>query len=126
MQEFWKALPEKCIHIASDGSHHPDTYYGAGVAVMVNEQTVDDDNNIILAGAKLISALLILHIMFLRYGTPPILSTVKVWIDNAEVLSRIKTTESDDICLKSYSVRYFSDMKLLRNLHSILSHTIQV
>ena len=40
-----------CIHIASDGSHHPDTYYGAGVAVMVNEQTVDDDNNFILAGA---------------------------------------------------------------------------
>ena len=49
-----------------------------------------------------------------------------MWIDNAEVLSRITTNEADNIRLKSFGVRDFADMKILQNLHLILPHEIRV
>ena len=48
MFDFWIDLPNSSIHIASDGSYQPDTFYGAGVAVMANEKSADGENNLIL------------------------------------------------------------------------------
>ena len=50
MDIFGTALTRNTIHIASDRSHLPDTGYGAGASVMMNE--AGDDDIIIMIGAK--------------------------------------------------------------------------
>ena len=119
LYKYWNALTNNTIHIATDGSHVSETTLGAGAAVMTNMTDTEDMN--ISVGAKccaidgmtsltakqtgLISALLLLHMMCLRYGTPTRKCLIHVWIDNEEALRRITTTKEDDIRLKAYGVR---------------------
>ena len=142
MYTLWEALHDNSIHVASDGSHKPDTYFGAGAAVMTCDQTDNNKFTSIAAGSKccavesmtsltpeqsgLISALLILHIISLRSGSPFVPSIVHIWIDSAELLARVKTTENDDIRLESYGVQDYGDMQLLRNLQLILPHHLKI
>ena len=140
MYEYWKQLSTNTIHIATDGSHQPQSSQGSGSVVITS---FDEENDqCISAGAKcnaiegmssltteqvgIISALLVLHIMFLRFGIPTQKCQLHVWIDNEEALKRISTTEHDDLRLKSYGVSDYADMKLMRELHAILPSTVKL
>ena len=50
----------------------------------------------------IISALLLIHIICLRFGVPTRKNKINVWVDNEEALRKIATTNSDDIRLKAY------------------------
>ena len=118
------------IQIATDGSYQPNTMLGAGAAVM--SQELDPEDTYICVGTKcsavegmtsltaeqtgIISALLLMHIMCLRYGVPTVQCNITIWIDNEEALRRITTTSADDIRLKAYGVRDYGDLVLMRNL----------
>ena len=113
---------------------------GAGAAVMSQES--DPDNTYICVGAKcsavegmtsltakqtgIISALLLLHIMCLRYGTPTEKCKITIWIDNEEALRRITTIPADDIRLKAYGVRDYGDLVVMRNLLHLLPTQITI
>ena len=124
MGELWNSLPNNTIHIATDGSHKVDTIYGAREAVMTREEVSED--KLVIAGSKcaasqsitslmaeqlgLTSGLLLLHIICLRYDIPTTECMIHIWIDNAEVLRQITKRATDDIHLKAYGVRAYSDM----------------
>ena len=140
MYSCWKALPNNTVHMASDGSHIPETDYGAGAAVMKNENCTEEA--VIRVGGKcsatlgmpsltseqvgIISALLLLHIICLKYGSPSKPSVVHLWIDNAEALRRVTTRATDDLRLKSYGARDHGDMQLMRHLHDVLPSNMHV
>ena len=150
LETYWQSLSLNKTHIATDGSHIPETSLGAGAAVMAIEE--DGEPKYIWVGSKcsdvegmssltaeqygIISALLLLHIICLRFG-PPASCVIQVWIDNEEALRRITTGEEDDIRLKAYGAREYSDMVIMRmllnclptnmklNFHKIKSHQDQ-
>ena len=76
--------------------------------------------------AGIISALLLLHIMLLKYGTPECRCTINVWIDNEEAPRRITTSPADDIRLKAYGVRDYGDMVTMRQLLASIPSNIKL
>ena len=132
--DYWYQMTKNNIQIATDGSYQPDTMLGAGAAVM--SQELDPDDTYICVGTKcsavegmtsltaeqtgIICALLLMHIMCLRYGVPTVQCNITIWIDNEEALRRITTTPADDIRLKAYGVRDYGDLVLMSNLLYLL------
>ena len=100
------------------------------------------DNPLVITGAKctiiegmtslhteqwgIISALLTIHILCMKFGMPTKRVQITHWIDNEEALRRITTTATDDLRLKSYGVRDYSDMTIMRELNEKLPKTIQI
>ena len=64
--------------------------------------------------------------MCIKFGKPVKKCTIHIWLDNAEVLTRITTKASDDVRLKSYGVRDYGDMVVMRNLNAMLPSMINM
>ena len=134
-----QALTDGELHIGTDGTHTPDTMEGAGAAIATK---YDNCDNTIQIGAQcasehgmtsltaeqygLISGFLIIHLMILKYGRQLCSGKVYFWVDNAEVLRRIQSSPCDDIRLKSYYVRDYSYMTLMRDLRDAIPSSIKV
>ena len=139
IKKIWDQLYRNTIQIATDGSHIPETEQGAGSAVF---SILNMDNPLVITGAKctiiegmtslhteqwgIISALLTIHILCMKFGMPTKRVQITHWIDNEEALRRITTTATDDLRLKSYGVRDYSDMTIMRELNEKLPKTIQI
>lgn len=136
---IWKELETQNITIASDGSHIPGTMRGAGAAVMTVQ---DDETKRLVVGSKatyvegmtslhteqigIIAALLMLHVLSMKYGPPQQVKSITHWIDNEEALRRITSKATDDVRLSSYGVRDYADMALMRELVDTLPQPIKI
>ena len=134
------ALENNTLHIASDGSHMPGTTDGAGAAIAMDEE---NDTHAMWAGCKCeiedkmtsqtaehygaISGLLLILILITgekkKYKEKP---TVQFWIDNAEVLIRLKRAKEPKITLKQYSIQDYTHSEMMTKLASLLQQCITI
>ena len=116
-EELWQAMVNGKLHIGIDGSHTPGTTNGAGAGILAAYQ---DEDNIIKVGCKceveqgmtsltaeqcgLMSGLAAIRVLLLQYGMPKTSVSIKVWIDNAEVLKRENERHHHKLRLNEYAV----------------------
>ena len=135
---MYKAYLNNKLHLATDGSHLPETTRGTGAAIMAR----DGDTTILIMGGcqcqaenemtsmttehyGTICGLLLIHILLSSYDSPPI-RKITLWIDNEEVHTRAKNASQKQLKLRSFQQRDYALNSHMKHLINTLTKTCSI